>query len=106
MSITLRGNSFRGPYTSISKIKDRTGVFVVIREVNNEYFVFDVGESVKVKTAILSNNNEYEYKKHTGKLLFYIRYTPFLKEQRIRIKQELRDLFQPICGGDKAYFAS
>jgi hypothetical protein len=59
-----------------------------------------------VKTAIISNNNEYEHKKRTGELLFYIRYTPFLKQQRrILIKQELRDLFQPICGGDKADFA-
>ena len=62
---------------------------------DTEYFLMDVGESLKLSTRI---ENHYKRDSWTnnciGKLTIYSHYTPFLNQQgRIRIEQELRELF-------------
>jgi hypothetical protein len=97
MTIKLGKYSFTGPFESIDKIKDRAGIYAIVEEVDNEYFLMDVGESLKLRTRI-----ENHYKRDSwinncnGKLTIYSRYTPFLNQQgRIRIEEELRELFHP-----------
>ncbi len=106
MAIKLGKYSFAGPYTSIDKLKNISGVFGVICKVNGELFLFDVGESSKLKTRIENHeNNECWTKNNNGKINYYVRYTPFMKqEKRILIEQELRELFQPCCGRDLKYW--
>jgi hypothetical protein len=103
MSIKLGKYLFTGPIASIDKLKDRPGVFAIICNVDNEYFLIDVGESSKLRTRI-----ENHYKKDCwikncdGQVIIYVRYTTFLKQQsRIIIEQELKALFHPNCKMDK-----
>ena len=52
MSIKLGKYSFTGPFESNDKIKDRSGVFLIVDNMDTEYFLIDVGESLKLRTRI------------------------------------------------------
>ncbi len=96
MSIRLGGYSFRGPYKTTSEIKNLSGIYAVIREINGEYFLYDVGESCELRTAIESNNAIYLKKNSIGKIALYVRYTPFLTfQKRTMIERKLNEIFQP-----------
>jgi len=97
MTIKLGKYSFTGPFASIDKIKDRSGVYAIVYEVDNEYFLMDVGESIKLRTRIENHRRKDCWiKSCNGKLTIYAHYTPFLNQQgRIRIEQELREIFRP-----------
>jgi hypothetical protein len=97
MPIKLGKYSFTGPFESIDKIRNRSGVFAIVCKVDAEYFLFDVGESLKLRTRI-----ENQYKKECWiktsnlQLTIYTHYTLFLTQKgRLRIEQEIRELFHP-----------
>ncbi len=102
MSIKLGRYSFTGPFASIDEIKDRSGLYAIVCTVDQEYFLLDVGESLKLRTRIENHDKKDCWTKHcNGKLTIYAHYTPFLKQHgRILIEQELRQLFQPDCKMD------
>ena len=52
MSIKLGKYSFTGPVESIDEIRDRSGVYVIVCKKDNEFFLLDVGESIKLRTRI------------------------------------------------------
>lgn len=97
MAIKLGKYSFTGPFETIDKIKDRSGVYAIVDEVNNEYFLMDVGESLKLRTRIENHYKRDSWMKNcNGRVTIYCHFTPFLNQQgRIRIEKELRDLFHP-----------
>lgn len=97
MIIKLGKYSFTGPFESNDKIKDRSGVYAIVCKVDNEYFLLDVGESLKLRARIENHyKKECWTKNSNGQLTIYAHYTPFLNQQgRIRIEQELRELFHP-----------
>jgi hypothetical protein len=103
MSIKLGKYSFTGPFESIDKIKDRSGVYAVVYKVDNEYFLSDVRESLKLRTRIENHYTENSWTKNgEGQLTIYAHYTPLLNQKgRIRIEQELRELFHPDFNMDK-----
>jgi hypothetical protein len=103
MAISLGKHSFTGPFESIDEIKDRSGLYAIVCKVDNEYFLFDVGESLKLRTKIKNRyKTECWTKNNNGQLAFYAHYTPFLSQKgRIRIEQELRELFRPEFKVDK-----
>jgi hypothetical protein len=102
MAIKLGYYSFSGPFTSIDEIKDRSGVYAIVCSLDGEYFLLDVGESLKLRTRIENHDKKDCWIKNcNGKLTIYAHYTPFLKQQgRILIEQELRKLFRPDCKMD------
>jgi len=99
MAIKLGKYSFTGPYTSIDKLKDKSGIYAIICKTDNEYFLLDVGESFKLRTRIENHGKKECWKKNcTGQLAIYVRYTPFLKQQgRMFIEQNLREIHSPSC---------
>jgi len=103
MSIKLGHYSFIGPFTSVDEIKDRSGIYAIVCTTDGEYFLLDVGESLKLRTRIENHNKKDCWIKNcNGTLSVYAHYTPFLKQHgRIFIEQELRELFQPDCKMDK-----
>lgn len=103
MSIKLGQYSFNGPFASIDQVKDRSGVYAIVCTVDREYFLLDVGESLKLRTRIENHDKKDCWSKHcNGKLTIYAHYTPFLKQHgRIIIEQELREVFRPDCKMDK-----
>ena len=106
MAFKLGKYLFSGPYTSTDDLKDRSGVFDIVCKVDTEYFLLDVGESLKLRTRIENNDKKDCWIKNCkGQLLVFVRYTPFLKQQkRLHIEQELRELYQPDCGTEKKVF--
>jgi hypothetical protein len=106
MAFKLGKYSFAGPYTSTDDLKDRSGVYAIICKVDTEYFLSDVGESLKVRTRIENHDKKDCWIKNCkGLLSVFVHYTPFVKQQgRILIEQEIRELYQPACGTDKKVF--
>ncbi len=103
MPIKLGKYSFTGPIESIDKIKDRSGVYAIICEVDKEFFLIDVGESSKLRTRIENYDKKECWKKNCkGQLKIFVHYTSFFKQRnRIIIEQELRELFDPECKMDE-----
>ena len=108
MAIKLGKYSFVGPYTSIDKLKDKSGVYAIICNVESEFFLLDVGESFKLRTRIENHCKKDCWKENcNGQLTIYVHYTPFLKKQgRILIEQALRELFHPDCKMDEKIWFS
>ncbi len=106
MSFKLGKYSFNGPYTSTDDLKDRSGVYAIVCKTDNEFFLSDVGESLRVRTRIENNDKKECWKKNcTGQITVFVYYTPFLKQQkRLHIEQELRELYHPACGTNKKVF--
>jgi len=99
MAIKLGKYSFAGPITQSDNIRDKSGVYAILCNVDSEYFLIDVGESSRLRTRIETHDKKDCWIKNcTGQLLIYVHYTPFLKQQsRIHIEHELRELFHPGC---------
>jgi len=104
MAIKLGKYSFTGPFESIDKLKDRSGIYAIVCKVGTEYFLIDIGESSKLRTRIENHDKkDYWMKNCNGKLIFYVRYTAFLKQQgRTLIEQELTELFGVDCELDES----
>lgn len=103
MAIKLGKYSFTGPIAISDKIRDRSGIYAIVCNVDSEYFLIDVGESSKLRTRIENQDKKDCWIKNcNGQLLIYVHYTPFLKQlPRIHIEQELRVLYHPVCKIDK-----
>ena len=107
MAIKLSKYSFTGPIASFDKIKDKSGVYAIVCNVDSEYFLIDVGESLKLRTRIENHDKKDCWEKNCkGQLKIFVHYTLFLKQPgRILIEQELRELFHPDCKtGKKVWF--
>jgi hypothetical protein len=102
MAIRLGKYSFSGPIESIDNIHDRSGIYAIVCNVDNENFLLDVGESSKLRTRIENHDKKDCWIKNcNGQLKIFVHYTLFLKQSgRIIIEQELRELFQPNCKTD------
>lgn len=102
MSIKLGKHSFNGPFASDVKIRDKSGVYAIVCNVGNEYFLVDVGESSRLRTRIENHDKKDCWTKNCkGQLLIYAHYTPFSKRHaRIHIEQELSELYHPDCKMD------
>jgi hypothetical protein len=72
MSIMIANYEFEGPFHSLDKIKNQSGVFGVILQTQNELFLLDAGESEKVKSKIESHERKNIWEKYSsqGKLLY------------------------------------
>jgi uncharacterized protein (DUF302 family) len=103
MAIKLGKHSFTGPFVSIDKLKDRSGVYAIVCKVDGEYFLLDVGEGSKLRTRVDSHDKKACWKKNcNGQIMIYVHYTTFLKQQRRKlVEQELKELFHPDCKIDK-----
>lgn len=101
MSIPIGRYTFDGPYSSTSQLQDRSGIYAVLTSSNGQNFtVIDVGESATIKSRIESHDREDCWvRNRSGSLYWAVLYTPGQQQAgRMQIEQELRKLFQPVCG--------
>jgi hypothetical protein len=101
MTTTIGGYNFDGPYTSIDKIEDMSGIYAVLCCRNKICNIIDVGESASVRSRIENHERKDCWEKNCSKTLkFSVYYTPNLKESgRKEIEQEIRDQYPSIpCG--------
>lgn len=100
MSINIGQYQFDGPYTDTDSLSDSSGVYAILCEVADKYYVIDIGESATVKTRIDNHDRRICWKRNCdGTLLVAVLYTPYKQSTgRKEIEQELRDTYNPPCG--------
>lgn len=100
MSITIGNYSFEGPYTTTDNLEDRSGVYAILCNANNQYRLIDVGESATVKTRVDNHDRKDCWKRNcSGTLSVAVLYTPNQQQAgRIAIEQAIRQQFNPPCG--------
>jgi hypothetical protein len=100
MAITIGNYSFDGPYSSISSLEDRSGVYAIHCRVESKYYLVDVGESAKVKTRVENHDRADCWRRNCkGQLTVSVLYTENKQQAgRKEIEQELRQLYNPPCG--------
>lgn len=91
---------FEGPYSTVDKLEDKAGIYVILVFRNNTYYVIDVGESATVKSRVANHDRSLEWKKQgPGDLFVVVLYTTNIQQTgRIQIEQELRKMYSPPCG--------
>ena len=89
MSIKLGNYYFDGPFNAIL---DKRG--------NGIFQVLDIGESANVKTRVENHDRDLcWYFFRQGEIVYAAYYTPHMHQAgRIIIEQELRDMYNPVCG--------
>ncbi len=100
MTIKIGRYSFEGPYTSVDRLEDRSGVYSILCQQAQEYHVIDIGESSEVKTRVENHDREECWKQScSGTLAVSVLYTPRKQRSgRMEIEQELRNEYNPPCG--------
>ncbi len=100
MPITVGNYSFKGPYTSTDYLDDKSGVYAIHCKSGDHYYLIDIGESSQVKSRVANHDRKDCWSKNCkGTLTVSVYYTPNLQQAgRKTIEQELRALYNPICG--------
>ena len=104
--IKLGNYRFDGPLGSIEQKEDQAGLFAIYcLKKDRGYYILDVDESDKIKSAILNHPRIEEWKQKTeeenGVITFAVYYTPRLdQEGRKKVENDIRsgEVFIP-CGG-------
>ncbi|MDD5360779.1 MAG: hypothetical protein PHN88_01500 [Ignavibacteria bacterium] len=100
MSISVGNYSFEGPYTTTDSLDDKSGIYAIHCKIYDKYYLIDVGESSQVKSRVANHDRKDCWTKNCkGTLTVSVYYTPNLQQAGRRlIEQELRSLYDPICG--------
>jgi hypothetical protein len=100
VGIKISGIDFNGPFGNTGSLESRSGVYVILDQVNGSYHVHDVGESSDVKSRVEGHNRRDEWnRKSKGKLLVAAYYTPGLQQPgRTLLEQKIRSQYDPPCG--------
>jgi hypothetical protein len=100
MTISAERYEFEGPYVSIDDLKDRAGVYLVVREGKEEYLAIDCGESPGIKTGLHAHERAPSWSEYSDKPLFAVCYTPGLPDDgRREIERAIRTAIPFPCGG-------
>lgn len=100
MPVKLKNYLFEGPFFSINRIEDRSGIYAILSFDNEKIYVIDIGESSEVKTRLENHDRKDCWEKNCrGTFTISVYYTPNLQQSgRKLIEQELRDWYDPVCG--------
>jgi hypothetical protein len=96
----MNGYTFEGPYSAISNLEDRSGVYAILTKNGVQYSVLDIGESAQVKSRIDGHPRAECWRSHAISGIYCaVYYTPNLQQSgRMQIEQKLRAHFDPPCG--------
>lgn len=100
MAINIGNYSFEGPYTLVSSLEDRSGVYVILCRTNSAYNVIDIGESATVRSRVENHDRANCWNRNCrGQLEYAVFYTLNRQQAgRKEIEQELRNTYKPPCG--------
>jgi len=97
VSISISKYIFEGPYKNNNKLKDRSGVYVIICRIGGKNHIIDVGESAKIKTRIEIHERKKIWSQECSKgtISIAVYYTPNLQQSsRKDIEKEIRNYYQ------------
>ena len=88
-----------GPHKSVKKIENSPGVFAVISELGDKYYLLDVDHSDDVKKAIQEHERRECWEIHRRGLFKYAVYYTREVEDREKIEKKIRGKYKNIpCG--------
>jgi hypothetical protein len=93
--------SFKGPYSNLTKIDNKRGVFAIISEYVDKYYLLDIGCSDEVKKSINNHDRRKCWENYRkGKIRYAVLYTKdFPKQMDMKIEKEIRLKYKTIpCG--------
>lgn len=84
--------AFEGPFRSVEKIEDSPGVFAVVSEFVEKYYLLDVDHSDEVRKAIQNHERSNCWEKHRrGRIRFAVLYTADMTaEERGKLEEKIR----------------
>lgn len=91
---TIDGYEFEDFYSSTDKLRNQSGVYVVICDKPDSYKIVDVGESSEIKDRIENHDRKDCWKDNckVGTIKFAVHYTPGkTQEQRREIESKIRN---------------
>jgi hypothetical protein len=100
MTIKINDLKFDGPIQSTDKLKDDPGIYAILCEIKNKFYLLDVGESETVKTKIESHDRKDCWKKQfQGDVLYAVLYIPDKDQaERNSIEKHIRNQYKIPCG--------
>ena len=103
MSIKIGDYNFEGPYDYpdeiIDCLRDNTGVYAILENLEGKYSILDIGESSRVLTTLENHDGTSWTKNSNGTLSVAVFYTSNKQPPgRKEIEQELRGNFNLPCG--------
>ena len=91
---------FEGPFPieQTWQVQNRSGVYVILTgTLNNRYKVLDVGESESLRDRIENHDREDCWRRNRQAGL-YVAVLYCDEQSRMRIEEDLRATFSPVCG--------
>jgi len=90
--------AFEGPFRSVEKIEDSPGVFAVVSEFVDKYYLLDVDHSDEVRKAIQNHERRNCWEKHRrGRIRFAVLYTADMTaEERGKLEEKIRREYKTI----------
>ncbi len=102
MIIPIGDYNFDGPYPTLSKIENRSGLYAIISEYYDKHYLLDIGQSDDVKSAIKDHERRRCWEKYRkGRIRYAVYYTPEAgPDERSSIENRIRKIYETIpCGG-------
>lgn len=103
MIMPIANYPFDGPHRSVEKIENRPGVFAVICEFEDKYYLLDVDYSDDIKQAILNHGRRRCWEKYRkGHIRYAVLYERNLSfEDKEDVERKIRHTYRNIPCGTK-----
>ncbi len=104
LTIKIGGYQFDGPYTSMKKLENKAGIYVVHTYINKKYYIIDIGESAMIRDRMKGHERMKCWLKYSGDgtIAIAVHYTThWSQDGRSKLAKKLRNRFDPPCGKSK-----
>ena len=100
MMMPIADYLFDGPHRTLENIENDSGVFAVVCEFVDKYYLLDVDHTDDVKKAILSHERRGCWEKyHKGHIRYAVLYKQNLPEAEEDVERKIRNYYENIpCG--------
>ncbi len=100
MPIKIGDYTFEGPFESTTLINDEPGIFIVLDNLNNQFYPVDCGEAEQIKSTVKKHDRLTCWRSNiNGDLQIAVLYMPKSeKKDRVNIEEELRAMLNFPCG--------
>jgi hypothetical protein len=100
MPIKINDLEFYGPVRSTDELQDDPGIYAILGEIDQKYYIIDVGESETVKTRTEGHDRKDCWgRKSRGDVFYAALYMPDKQQdERSSIEEEIRNRYQVPCG--------
>lgn len=105
MGVIITGKSgnkynFEGPYSNTGSLRDKSGVYAILCELNGKLDLIDVGEASEVKTRVETHDRKDCWEKNCNRVIKYAAYyiEHGKKPSRVEVEQDIRDNYNIPCG--------